>query len=135
MDGAISGILVLLDDGPVIAFNGSHPAERQRFTVAHELGHLLLGHLKTFHVDLSAPIDSHKRPGYSRSHERGANEFAANLLMPEAWVRERIDGEPLEVLASRTFEVSELAFGYRLMNLGIKPPLNESPSVEQDSRS
>jgi Zn-dependent peptidase ImmA (M78 family)/transcriptional regulator with XRE-family HTH domain len=117
MDEAISGLLVGLPDGHLIATNGRHPVERQRFSMAHELGHLLLGHLQQFHVDLSGREEG---PGYDRLQERAANSFAANLLMPEPWVRAAAEGaDVIEDLAAR-FHVSELAMGYRLMALGLK---------------
>lgn len=119
MDEAISGLLVQLDDGPLIVFNGKRPHGRQRFTVAHELGHFLLGHSREFHVDLSSPLGSEDRPGYHRRQEKAANTFAANLLMPEEWVREHSSKGTIESVAVR-FQVSEIAMGYRLLGLGIQ---------------
>lgn len=119
---AVSGLLVALDDGPLIAYNAGHPSGRTRFTIAHELGHLLMKHLDSFHVDLTVREGAEGRPGYDPSKEKTANEFAAELLMPEKWVRERLSYKfemPLKLVANKVFEVSELAFGYRLMNLGI----------------
>ena len=49
---------------PVIFLNRSMPADRQRFTLAHELGHIVL----------------HRFP--SPEMEKQADEFAAALLMP-----------------------------------------------------
>lgn len=116
---SLSGLLVRLEDAPLIAFNSNHPPGRQRFTVAHELGHLLLGHLDRVHLDFSAREGAEGRPGFNASNEKQANAFAAALLMPEEWVRKWVGGEELPSLASRTFEVSELALGFRLMSFGI----------------
>jgi Zn-dependent peptidase ImmA (M78 family) len=117
----MSGILVALEDAPLIAYNGSHPTGRQRFTIAHELGHLVLGHLDELHVDVSAREGSDERPGYDSAQEKAANEFAANLLMPAPWVKARASaGEPPDHMAG-LFQVSDLALGYRFMSLGIKP--------------
>lgn len=64
-----------------IFYNGSARAERQRFTIAHELGHFVL------HRDRQADFNCDKRSVYSGSEtmaviEREANVFASNLLMP-----------------------------------------------------
>lgn len=120
---AVSGLLIELEDGPLIAYNAHHPPGRRRFTVAHELGHLLMDHLDSFHVDLTAREGAEGRPGYDPAKEKQANAFAANLLMPAEWVRQQVDsGAPLKMVANEVFEVSELAFGYRLMSLGIELP-------------
>jgi Zn-dependent peptidase ImmA (M78 family) len=115
MDAPISGMLVQLE-GPLIIYNGSDVAERQRFTVAHELGHYLMNHLREFHVDLTAPVGE-ERPGYKRNQEKAANAFAAELLMPAAWMNKQ-RRESLDDLATR-FEVSEIAMGYRMNSLGL----------------
>ena len=68
------GFLFRLDAVPVIFYNQSRPVCRQRFTVAHELGHLALGH--------SGPL-LHRTAGRPDSPaERAANSFAADLLSP-----------------------------------------------------
>src|SRR5262245_24897878 len=41
-----SGFLLRLNGQAVIVVNGTHSAKRQRFTVAHELGHFLLHAVK-----------------------------------------------------------------------------------------
>lgn len=51
-----------------IFFNDKHSVERQRFTIAHELGHILLKHY-------------FKNKEYNQL-EKEANMFAARLLMP-----------------------------------------------------
>lgn len=56
---------------------------RQRFTIAHELGHLILGHDDI--VDCRSKIYS------PDEKELEANEFAGNLLIPEEWLYRFID--------------------------------------------
>lgn len=131
MPEAMSGVLVQMDDAPTIAHNPNHPEGRGRFTIAHEIGHLVLGHLDELHIDVSNDQGADERPGYNRQHETAANTFAANLLMPARWVRERArQGEPLEHLAA-TFGVSKLAMGYRLMSLGLSTKNDELESTER----
>lgn len=117
---ALSGAILELEDGPVIAVNEAQAMARQRFTIAHELGHHLLRHHDRFHVDLSAHTEAGEPPGYNWLHERQANEFAADLLMPAALVhREAAEAKSPRALARR-FRVSPMAMSYRLVNLGFE---------------
>jgi Zn-dependent peptidase ImmA (M78 family) len=69
---------------PLILLNSTHPADRMRFTLAHELGHLVM----------------HRFP--TDSMEPEANEFASALLMPAADIRHAFRGRrvTLELLAA-----------------------------------
>jgi Zn-dependent peptidase ImmA (M78 family) len=119
MHPAISGLLVRLEDSPVIAHNPEHATGRSRFTIAHELGHLILGHLDEVHVDVNALEGGNDKPSYDPKQERDANTFAANLLMPAEWVRDRhAEGASLSEMAQE-LQVSEAALGYRFMALGL----------------
>lgn len=118
-DQALSGLVVDTSHGPVIGVNDHHACNRQRFTIAHELGHVLLRHLESFHLDLGAAEDG-EPPGYNWRHERAANEFAACLLMPADLLRPAFaDAPAVSELASR-FQVSELAMGFRVRNLRLR---------------
>ena len=64
----------------VITLNSSHPASRRRFTVAHELGHIVLDHEATL------PTDEVERA----TLEAQANAFAAELLMPAVDARREL---------------------------------------------
>lgn len=118
---AVSGAILEFEDGPVIAVNESQVVGRQRFTVAHELGHHLLRHHDRFHVDLSASTEVGEPPGYNWLHEREANEFAADLLMPAAIVRRHAGAVASPRDLAEAFEVSPIAMSYRLQNLGLSP--------------
>ncbi|TQM35627.1 ImmA/IrrE family metallo-endopeptidase [Pseudonocardia cypriaca] len=130
-DGDVSGIL-LREDGrpPIIGVNASQAGVRQRFTIAHELGHLALhpGRL----VILDRPMRVNARDSISATatsrEEIEANTFAADILMPERLVRAHLQTLPerfrrdsdasTEWLANE-FNVSIAAMGFRLMNLGV----------------
>lgn len=118
----LSGAIIELEDGPVIAVNSDQFVGRQRFTIAHELGHHLLRHHDRFHIDLADPSAVGEPPGYNWRHEREANEFAAGVLMPAALVRRSVDETADARALADTFEVSPLAMTYRLRNLGIRHP-------------
>lgn len=117
---ALSGLLVDLEDAPLIGVNSSQHEHRQRFTVAHELGHHLLGHHDRFHIDLGWPSADGDPPNMNWHDEREANEFAANALMPAAWVRQRAQKETSVAALANVFGVSPIAMGYRLTALGLR---------------
>ena len=92
-----------------IAYNGKARRERQRFTIAHELGHFILhrSQQKSFNCDSQSV---HTGIDGLRQIEREADEFAGNLLMPGDLLREwisdqRIDLHVLSAIAKR-FQVS-----------------------------
>jgi len=136
LEPEISGILVSAPDGHVrIGVNNQHHRNRQRFTIAHEIGHHLL-HSKqpTLFVDGQMV---YFRDGIASTasdpREIQANAFAAALLMPERVLRDDLRDEGVDALdevAVRTlaerYQVSQQALTLRLLNLGliagISPP-------------
>jgi len=117
-------IAKVTDESFEIRINETNANTRQRFSIAHELGHLFL-HMG-FGSDKwreTAIGDSRQRkPGHYASEEEDANEFAAAFLMPksdfeEAAKKSLKDGRySLEVIAKQ-FAVSEDAVLYRGRNL------------------
>ena len=118
----VDGLVVEQDTGVVIYVNTSQAKTRQRFTLAHELGHHLLRHADEFYVDLGgelSPNATGEHPGYNWRAERAANEFAANLLMPSSMVRRAyLKTNDVRSLAAQ-FDVSPAAMGVRLTALRI----------------
>jgi len=104
-----SGIQVTNGNFLFIGYNSKHNKHRQRFTVAHEIGHLLLGHTSNnFILDF-----------YSRNPEEiEANQFAAELLMPLAMLKEDLNNGKKDVkyIAGR-YNVSEDAVWWRLLDM------------------
>lgn len=118
----VDGLVVELETGAVIGVNKDHAPTRQRFTMAHELGHHLLRHIDTFHLDLGgelSPIASGVHPDYDWRAERAANEFAASLLMPASMVRRAAASTSDVVTLAAQFKVSPAAMGFRLTALRI----------------
>jgi Zn-dependent peptidase ImmA (M78 family) len=102
--------------GAEILVNVSDKEERKRFTIAHEIGHWVLGlALKKKTGHFSQPKNAH----YAEI-ERWCDGFATNLLMPESMIRTNIPlGEDTVDLESLThgasiFKVSEHAFFLRI---------------------
>jgi Zn-dependent peptidase ImmA (M78 family) len=131
----ISGVLMAKGTSGTIAFNPNDPEVRQRFTIAHELGHFIL-HRKNstsseqLFIDRDFLVKYRSSNKYSPSEyeqEQQANAFAATLLMPEEFVLAelaKIDYDDLTEIElidalARVFEVSPTAMTYRLANLDI----------------
>jgi hypothetical protein len=105
------------------AMSGDTPTHRIRFTIAHELGHWIC------HAN---GVES--APTYCRSQdvsqdtdrvlEREANVFGAELLMPEAAVRDAWAASRDATDVADRFEVSALAARWRLYSFGLiaEPP-------------
>lgn len=94
---------------PVIFLNVHKSAERLRFDLAHELGHLVM-HGGSLQVE----------PG--KEKEQAANDFASSFLMPRADVLGAIRGnlmlEDIMVL-KRRWRVSAMALNLRAHRLGV----------------
>ncbi|MFJ6025315.1 ImmA/IrrE family metallo-endopeptidase [Brevundimonas sp. NPDC092305] len=117
----ISGAIKMRADGNYrIVVNANHHPNRQRFTAAHELGHYI------YHRDLlgqgvgdtrayRAEGTGMPNPAIRPMHERQANSFAANLLMPMNSIYGEIGRgiTDTKMLADR-FGVSEMAMKIRL---------------------
>ncbi len=115
----------------IIGANKSHHANRQRFTIAHELGHFFLHEGELVHLD-SGPSafkinlrDTESTKGEDND-EKEANFFAAELLMPAEFLTRDLEGQDLDLLGdndfleklARKYEVSVQALTFRLANLG-----------------
>ena len=78
------GFCTVTENNVYIFFDRSMPTERQRFTVAHEIGHLILGH-----VGRGMTAVERREPNRTeRIEERQANQFAARLLAPSCVLHE-----------------------------------------------
>lgn len=111
----LSGAAISDDAFPLIFVNSTHWTPRSLFTLAHELGHLLLHH------DHDGSISVDETFAGSNQDERQANAFAAAFLMPESQIDDyiRIYGLGPESLARMLYEfgVSFESLVFRLHNL------------------
>jgi len=129
-DDGVSGVLIREPERTMIIVNAANAPVRQRFTIAHEIGHFKL-HQGAVYLDGRARVNF--RDGLSSMatdrEEIGANAFAAALLMPAPWVRWAFESTVLnatinsedelaELLGAR-FGVSRQAMLIRLTNLGL----------------
>ncbi len=110
LSNKISGIYVKSNNNVGIMYNSSHPKVRVRFTIAHEIGHLILEH--NFRQGEHQEIYNLKDED---PHETEANIFAAELLMPFYWLKEDMQKEQISIKElSKRYWVSEEAMGWRL---------------------
>lgn len=127
LEDEISGMLERVSKGVYkCTYNASHPVTRQRFTVAHEIGHYML-HRKLIGegVDDNRAYRSTDAGKYHNTEigpreETEANRFAASVLMPTNLVRSKISNNP-DVTNSQLaleFNVSEQAMQIRRSGLG-----------------
>ena len=128
----VSGLLVSNRGAALVCVHETDHPNRQRFTIAHEIGHFVLRHQfvdgEYVHVDRGNFI-SQRGPRSATGvdpKEIEANQFAACLLMPDDLVQQAVaayGGSPLvdwqvSDLAAQ-FAVSEQAMTIRLSTLGL----------------
>jgi Zn-dependent peptidase ImmA (M78 family) len=138
----LSGTVIQDEDGSItIGINSFHAPVRQRFSIAHEIGHAKLHASEAprteslVYVDPPGPKvlfrDGRASEGKHRD-EIDANRFAASLLMPRSFIRDEAsrilermpsagEADIVESLA-QAFLVSTQATRYRLVNLGVMEP-------------
>ncbi len=81
-EGDSDGKSIIIDRRPIILVSDRCSVQRQRFTVAHELGHIVLGHIGKYELVNREP-SSEDSPV-----EHEANVFASRLLAPAIVLRE-----------------------------------------------
>lgn len=134
-----SGEIYWEDDDPIIWINPLDAEVRQRFTLAHELGHYLYDCLKkngegNVCVKYKSPL---QRSEHWDGKEYGANKFAARFLMPRQKVLEvareiidaykaehptkKIKAKDLILKLAEHFGVSAQAMKFRLINMKVLP--------------
>lgn len=115
VDG-ISLFLKSKDRQPVVIISSDLPATRQKFTMAHELGHVFI----PWHI---GTIFSHTDENHDYANllyhdgEVEANRFAAELLMPTQWVESLLSTQhPATVLETicKTAGTSHIAAFYKI---------------------
>lgn len=130
VDDDLSGFLVHDRESgrTVIGANKAHHKNRQRFTIAHELGHFFLHEGQTVHLDEKFTVNL-RSPEFSKGEdveEREANYFAAELLLPAAFLKADLEGKNVDLIGdgvflvklARKYQVSVQALTFRLANLG-----------------
>lgn len=106
------GLAATVGSMPLVVVGKRWPGDRQRFTLAHELGHLIL-------KDRLAP---------ALEEEKACNRFAGAFLLPEAALRIELGAKHRTRLEVRELSLLKQEFGlsmqgilYRAFDLGILP--------------
>jgi Zn-dependent peptidase ImmA (M78 family) len=133
----VSGVLVVKGRERHALINGTHHSNRQRFSLAHEIGHLVLHDAEGDRLFIDTNMRVYQRVGtpndavYSQTdsstkphEEREANQFASSLLIPEELVRKESKNLDLAdeydvAYLARRFGVSDQAMSIRLQQLGL----------------
>lgn len=114
MDGC-DGWCLTVGKKTIIRLNSNLSSRRQRFTLAHELGHLILGVPSVVGESLDEMLHSNAK------EEAEVNELASELLIPSEVVRSSLRELPIVAAAlkklARQANVSELAAAIRVCNL------------------
>jgi hypothetical protein len=129
LPGNISGAIERVGgDGFLVVVNDGQSKTRQRFTAAHELGHYIyhrdllgkgVGDTLAYRAQGTEWPNEHITP----TQERQANNFAANLLMPNHLIEVlRAEGVTRPEQMAQRLEVSEAAMRIRL-GLPVEPQL------------
>jgi Zn-dependent peptidase ImmA (M78 family)/DNA-binding XRE family transcriptional regulator len=115
----VDGLSQWIDDHPIILLNNRLPTDRQRWTLAHEIGHLCL-HASYIGDDPEAQ----------------ANAFAAELLMPAETIRPQLRNLTIGRLADlkRQWGVSMQAIVERAHQLGVLLAGQRTSMYKQFSR-
>lgn len=113
----VDGLTVKTPSMKIIFVNSSYPKTRQRFILAHEIGHIVMPHKPETY---SCIIRNNRRP-----MERDANRFAAELLMPQLmleplWEQFRGNRQYRYQIVAEKLEVSAAALKARVRALGFR---------------
>lgn len=118
LESNVSGELMYHNGKWKMIINTKHPLTRQRFTMSHELGHYVSHRQKS-----NKFTDSlfYRKNENKDSIEYQADKFAAEILMPEQYVRSEIKEGILDVdELAEIFGVSGQAMLNRLKDLKYK---------------
>ena len=97
------GLAGQINGSPVIVVSTTQPGDRQRFTLAHELGHLVL------HGRLPDTIDE----------EKACNHFAGALLLPLIAIKQHL-GTYRQALEPRELFMLKQEFGISMMGILVR---------------
>ena len=129
----VSGVLNITNGVANIGYNPLESKVRQRYTLAHELGHFVLHYAKNkvfvdnenyfqFKMFRSGKLDLNP---IDTKYEQEANAFAAALLMPQLLLQKQVQAyngfdlsdSSMIIELAKKFEVSIQAMSYRIINL------------------
>ena len=123
------GYSLKLNDKFIIYYNEQKPPQRIRFTLAHELGHCLLGHIKDNEITYRYNSES---DSIKDLKEIQANVFARDILMP-ATVLHSLNvksADDISNICDVSIQSAEIRFN-RLLELNKRGMYNKHPFEKQ----
>ena len=98
------------NDGKIYAaVNANHHVHRQRFSLAHEFGHILMNHDINYYrpyITIDDPPTEKTHTNAEAAFEKEANAFAGELLVPLEMLKKEIKKAPDIKQLSKIFWVS-----------------------------
>lgn len=137
LEDKVSGVLMIKGGEKHALINATHHTNRRRFSLAHEIGHLVLHDCRQDRLFIDTSLRIYRRAGapsdeaYANAdslttptEEREANLFASALLMPADLLRSQAIHLDLEeegdvALLARMFSVSDQAMSIRMQQLNL----------------
>lgn len=128
-DGELAGMLYCRNGVTVIGVNSLHSHARQRFTIAHELGHFKL-HGADVHIDRRYAIHRDWVSSLGTdAKEIEANRFAAELLMPYGEISKDLLKKEIDI--EDEDEIRHLASKYKVSLLAMSHRVNKVASIHK----
>ena len=108
--GSTDAAVVLGQDGYIIAYNDTKPITQIKYSLAHEIGHIALGHPQTYSTILNFDNNTLVLRNNTAAEDE-ANVFATNFLSPAPLFEyfKLNDPETVELM----FDISPESAGYR----------------------
>lgn len=128
----LSAMLIRDDNNVIIGVNSSHSEKRQRFSIAHEIGHFLLHEGSKLIVDRQIKYKVNYRDGRSSLgtdiDEIEANRFASSLLIPDLFIIEDLsryevhmdDEDNIEKISSELADKYNVSFMSMMLKVSSK---------------
>lgn len=122
----LSGVLLRESEQTIIGVNANHPETRQRFTIAHEIGHFLLHEGDPLFIDKKYFVNYRHSTATdgANAKEIEANNFAGMLLIPTRFLEKDLNEESVDILdakaiekLSKKYNVSDQAMSIRLARM------------------
>lgn len=121
LEGAIAQLARVGKDVHIIVSDRITDACAVRFSIAHELGHFVLGHPSRPPSELCGAVRARQAASDERNYEAEANAFAGELLMPAHLVQAACEVSPVSMdiprRIAREYDVSILASAIRFAEL------------------
>lgn len=121
LEGAVAQLVRVGSDVHIIVSERVTDRCAVRFSIAHELGHFMLGHPSRPPSELCSGVRARQSAPDERNYELEANAFAGELLMPAHLVQRTCEVSPVSMAIprqiARAYNVSILASAIRFAEL------------------